>query len=84
MTSTAIRQALRDWVTERNPAAQELRDDTSLITNRLVTSLQVTDLLLFIESLRGRQIEIECLTPGAFHDINTICSTFFRAGDEHV
>jgi hypothetical protein len=79
MTTPAVRQALREWVLERNSALDpaELREDTPLLSRRLVTSLQVTDLLLFIESLRRRPVGIESLTPGAFRDIDTIARTFF-------
>lgn len=79
MTSTEIRQALRQWVLERNASLEpaQLNDDTPLLSQRLVTSLQVTDLLLFIESLRQRPVEVESLTSGSFRDIHTIHNTFF-------
>jgi hypothetical protein len=72
------RVALRQWVLERNqdldPAA--LRDDTPLISSRLVTSLHVVDLLLLIESLRLRPVDAGSLCAGAFRDIETIHRTF--------
>jgi hypothetical protein len=72
------RAALRGWVLDRNreldPAT--LRDDTPLISTRLVTSLQVIDLLLFIESLRERPVNPGSLCAGAFRDIDTIHRTF--------
>jgi hypothetical protein len=78
MTSP-VRDALRRWVLERNPCLDpaELRDDTPLLESRLVTSLQVTDLLLLIESLRQAPIDVERLRPGAFRDLATIRETFF-------
>jgi hypothetical protein len=77
------REALREWVLQRNAAIAEtdLRDDTPLVADRLVTSLQVIDLLLFIESLRQQPVEVHSLNPGAFQDIDTICRTFFTTQD---
>ena len=85
MTTTAVpndsRAALRRWVLERNPGLDPaaLHDDTPLISSRLVTSLQVVDLLLFIESLRRRPVDPGSLCAGAFRDIDTIHRTFLAA-----
>jgi hypothetical protein len=78
----AVRLALRQWVLNRNPQVDpaQLTDHTPLVSSRLVTSLQVTDLLLFIESLRERPVEVESLAAGAFSDLETIHRTFFPAG----
>jgi hypothetical protein len=72
------RGAVRAWVLARNPGLDpgDLRDDTPLLAGRLVTSLQVVDLLLLIESLRHAPVSAESLRPGAFRDIGTICRTF--------
>jgi hypothetical protein len=72
------REAVRKWVLERNQDLDPtvLRDDTPLIENRLVTSLQVIDLLLLIETLRRRPVNPQCLRAGAFRDIETICRVF--------
>lgn len=80
-TDADVRNALRQWVLDRNPCVDSasLDDDTPLVSSRLVTSLQVTDLLLFIESLRQEAIDVECLTPGAFRNLDTIATTFFPA-----
>ena len=66
---------------ERNPCVEEaaLADDTPLLESRLVTSLQITDLLVLIESLRHAPIDIQQLRPGAFRDIATIHHTFFES-----
>lgn len=74
-----VRHALRRWVESRAVGLQPgaLDDRTPLIASRLITSLQVTDLLLFIEELRAQSIDPSTLRPGAFHDIDTIWATFF-------
>ena len=79
MNQSGIRQALRQWVREHaaTPAADALRDCTPLISSRLITSLQVLDLVLFIEELQGAPIDATMLRPQAFRDIDAICATFF-------
>jgi chorismate-pyruvate lyase len=79
VTEAEARQALRSWIAERNPdlAAGELADDTPLIERRYLTSLQVADLLVYIEELRQEPIEPASLRPGAFRSIDAIHSAFF-------
>lgn len=77
MTEADVRQALRQWVESRAATAVAFDDQTPLIANRLITSLQVTDLLLLIEELREESIDPSSLRPGVFRDIDTIYATFF-------
>ena len=82
MNQTALRQALRQWVRAHAsaPDADAVQDRTPLISSRLITSLQVLDLVLFIEELRGAPIDATMLRPEAFRDIDNICVTFFSDG----
>lgn len=78
----AARAAVRRWVLERNPdlPADRLRDDTPLLRDRLVTSVQVLDLLLLVESLRDAPIDPADLTAGSFADVDTIARVFLGVG----
>ncbi len=73
-----VRRALRDWV--RNHATvgvpETFDDHTPLITTRYLTSLQVADLLLYVEELRGECLDPGSLRPGVFRDVDTIYATF--------
>ncbi len=75
------REALRNWIVTagKRIRREELRDDTPLLEHRLITSLQVMDLILFIEALTGKPLNIEQLKPGLFRDINTISRHFLDA-----
>lgn len=77
---TSRRTQLRDWVirTSVRIARDELKDDTPLLEHRIITSLQVMDLILFIESLSGRPVDVEQLRPGLFRDVDTICRHFLE------
>jgi len=72
------RTALRRWVADRNDglSPDDLADDTPLIEARYLTSLQVAELLLFLEELSGHPVDMARLRPGVFRDIGTICETF--------
>jgi hypothetical protein len=75
-----IRQALRAWVvkTHGKIRPEDVQDDTPLIVRGLVSSLQIIDLLLFLEQLRGKPLTIDNLQVGVFRNINTIYQHFFQ------
>lgn len=83
-TGAGAREALRAWVREHSPSAldAEFDDRTPLIASRLLTSLQITDLLLFLEELRGVPLDPASLRPGVFRDIETIHDTFLAQGSD--
>lgn len=73
-----LRDALRAWVREHSPApvGDDFSDTTPLIASGHLTSLQVTDLLLFVEELRRAPLDPASLRPGVFRDVDTIYATF--------
>lgn len=83
MTEDEARAALRTWIAERNPDVDpaELADDTPLIERRYLTSLQIADLMVFIESLRQAPIDPVVLRPGIFRSVDAICGSFFASPD---
>ena len=78
--SALRRQSLREWLAQANGRirAEELEDDTLLIQEHIITSLQVMDLINLLEELTGRSIEVDRLTPGAFASINSISRAFLE------
>lgn len=83
-TEAEIRAALRDWIVKASGKVtrEELSDETPLIEERIITSLQVMDLILFLEKLSGQPIEVEQLQAGAFRNINALYRNFFRTPPE--
>lgn len=73
-----IRAQLREWVitTSGKIKPEELRDDTPLIEQRVISSLHITDLILFLESLRGSPVDLSLISGASFRDINAVCDTF--------
>lgn len=79
-TEVEIRASLRDWVVRTNGKVSpaDIQDDTPILERRIVKSLDIMDLILFLEELRGRPIEVDKLRPGVFRDIDAIWSNFFE------
>lgn len=82
-TEHEVRDSIRTWVSRANAKvkAEDLRDDTPIIEKRIITSLQVMDLILFVEELRGCSVDVTQLNPGSFRDIDAIYRTFFGPGN---
>jgi acyl carrier protein len=79
-TETEIREALREWIVKTNGKIQpeQLNDETPIIEQRIISSLQIMDLIFFIEKLSAKSIEVESLKVGVFRNINSIYDTFFQ------
>lgn len=72
---------LRAWVAgkARDLPPQGLTDDLPLLEGRHLTSLHIPELLLLLERLRGREIDVERLQAGDFRDLRTITARFLAA-----
>jgi len=75
-----VRQALRDWVlkTSGKIKPDELTDETPIIEQRIISSLQIMDLILFLEQQTGQPIDVTQLKPGVFRNISVIYRNFFQ------
>jgi acyl carrier protein len=79
-TKQDLRLALRAWLLERSPSLvrAEFRDTTPLIERGILSSLQVVELLLWIEQVTGQPVDMAALVPGSFRDVNSICERFLE------
>jgi hypothetical protein len=82
-TETDMKNLLREWIAAASKKADKppIKDDTAIIEQRIITSLQVMDLLLYIEQLTGEPLDAADLKPGSLKDINTIYRNFFGGGN---
>lgn len=73
-----IREALRAWVLTKAPGLEQatLTDQTPLFEQRYIRSVNLPELLLLLEKLRGAPIDVEDLRPGDFRDIDTLVRRF--------
>jgi len=84
-TEREVREALREWIARKSGGKVEvhaLTDQVPIVEQRIITSVQVMDLILFIERLRGRPVDVERLKVGVFRNVDAIYASFFAAGTD--
>lgn len=73
-----VKTALRDWIVRKGKIqAQELNDQTPFLEQRIISSVQLMELILFMEDLSGKSIDVKALKKGMLRDIDTIFRNFF-------
>ena len=79
-----FKQLLREWIGQRTQRLilGGLRDDTPILEQRVITSLQVMELILFVEKTTGHSVNVAQLKPCSFRSIDNIYTTFFT-GSRH-
>jgi acyl carrier protein len=82
MTEQAVRGRLRAWILERarqkeGARAEFFTDETPIIPSGLLSSLEVVELLLFIEELRGEEVAQDQLGPEMVESVEAIYNSFF-------
>jgi acyl carrier protein len=79
MDEKRIRQDLREWILDRSgaPAERLSRDDMPILEEGLLSSLDVVEFILFIESLREAEVDVEAIEPDVFTSIDTLVEAFF-------
>lgn len=78
-TGANVRDALRRWIADVSgkTSVEKLADDTPLFRSGILKSVQVSDLILYIEELAEHPVDVEQIKPGVFSDIDTIYCNFF-------
>jgi len=72
---------IRAWLLKRHPKLCEadLELDRDLIEHRIIDSLSFMEFILYIEELRGCEIDHEAVSTDGFRTLRSICDTFFFA-----
>ncbi len=70
---------IRAWLRKRHPKLREadLDLDRDLIEYRVIDSLSFMEFILYIEELRGREIDPTAVTAASVRTLRSICDTFF-------
>jgi acyl carrier protein len=81
-----IKNRLSTWVAEQS---SDYRQDTvpfdlPIIEQRIITSVQIMELILYLEHLRGEPINPMHIKPGAFSSIDAIYQHFFAEGQAYA
>lgn len=77
--SETIRHQLRDWLLEHSsaPPPAQFTDDLRILEVGLLNSLDVVEFVLFIEELRGVEVDTDAIEPEVFTSIDTLWDAFF-------
>jgi acyl carrier protein len=70
---------VRAWLLDKHREQLTIDDDFDLIASRLIDSLQFVELVLFLEQLSGRPIDMESLSVDDFRSLLTIEARFLGA-----
>lgn len=65
-------QKIKDWIQELNPDGIHFTNETDLIESGILDSMQMVNLVLFIEEVQGKLIPEEKIRPEYFKSIATI------------
>ena len=78
MNETELRDSLKAWIRRRAKLAPDvvLRDDTPILESGMLTSLDVAQLFMFIESLRGHEVDLSRIEPDVLTNVDTLYRSF--------
>jgi acyl carrier protein len=81
MRETEVRAKLRDWIAlhAKKPLAADFDDATPVLELGILSSLDIVEFVLYIESLRGDELDPDNIQPEAFSNINALYAAFFAA-----
>jgi acyl carrier protein len=79
MDETAIRKSLKRWIIDHSKAQVkgELGDDTPILEQGILSSLDIVEFVLYIESLRGEEVDTDAIEPEVFTSVDTLWTGFF-------
>lgn len=80
MSPEEVKGKLRDWIRKRSKrpiGESDLDDDTPIIEAGFLSSLDIVEFVLYIESLVGEEIPLDDLQPEIFRSTNTMYRAFF-------
>lgn len=75
-----IKDQLRSWIARKNGRvpSDSIADSTPIIEQRIITSMEVLDLIMYIESLGALGFDVSKLTAKSFKSIDAIYDVFFN------
>lgn len=79
MDEATIRKNLRRWILDHSKAQVkgDLTDDTPILEQGILSSLDIVEFVLYIESLRGEEVDTDAIEPDVFTSVDTLWTGFF-------
>lgn len=78
MTEAEVKAALSEWILKKaSGKVAAISEDTLLLEQKILSSLHIMDLVLYIEKISGRKTSLAALKPESFKTLATIYKAFF-------
>jgi acyl carrier protein len=79
MQESEVRTKLREWILKhaKTPPKAEFSDATPILADGILSSLDIVEFVLYIESLRGEDIDVDAIEQDAFTSVNALYEAFF-------
>jgi acyl carrier protein len=79
MQESEVRTKLRNWILKhaKTPPGDGFSDQTKILEEGILSSLDIVAFVLFIESLRGEDVDVDDIDPQVFTSIDTLHAAFF-------
>ena len=80
MDEVTVKLRLKEWIVDRSKipvTTEQLADDANIIDDGYLTSLDIVEFILYIESLLDEELDLDELEPEMFTSTNTMYETFF-------
>ncbi len=80
MDEATIRKNLRRWILDHSKAQVrgDLVDSTPILEQGILSSLDIVEFVLYIESLRGEEVDTDAIEPEVFTSVDTLWAGFFE------
>jgi acyl carrier protein len=79
VTKQEARDVMRAWVVARGKVTDaDLRDDSNLLREGMINSLDVVELFVHIEDINGLSPQNCAFTGDEFRSIDTLVAAFFK------
>lgn len=75
-----MRADLRRWILKRaqGKPVGDFSDQTALLETGVLSSLDVVELVLFLENLRGSEVDVDRIEPESLRSIDALYENFLR------
>ena len=80
MSENETKNLIKNWILDMNSSlkSEDVSYDTPILEKKLISSLQVMDLILYLEKLKKGAISLDNMKPESFQNINSIYSSFIE------
>ena len=73
-----IKENIRQWLLKKSLTNKTVSLSTPLLKEKIINSVQIMDLILYIEHLSHGSVKAEQINPNSFNSIDSIYSAFFE------